>query len=217
MNHFGRDWRPVRADPSAKLAGRLDELRSALRVLHPERVAARSGASYLELSPDRGELHLSLWGKVCIFSFPELLGYDHDGHLSDFQQTLLLYYLVTSDGASLKGKWVTLAGLPNGLIYNAAFQGYTGDDLVKAFGCNLDAFQAACLKAGGIQTDSGSASFTFQAFPRLPLMLTYWLGDEDFPSSCKVLFDESASHYLPVDGCAILGSMLTQRIIHNKP
>jgi hypothetical protein len=215
MNDFRRDWRPVQTDPPAKLSGRLDELRSALRVLDPEQVAARSGASYLELGPDRGELHLPFWGYVCIFSFPEFLGYDHDEHLSDFQQTLLLYYLGTADGASLNGKWVTLAGLPNGLIYNAAFQGYTGDDLVKTFGFNLDAFQAACLKAGGIQTDVGSASFIFQALPRLPLMLTYWLGDDDFPSSCKVLFDESAFHYLPVDGCAILGNMLRQRVIHH--
>lgn len=217
MNDFRRDWRPVQTDPSAKLSGRLDELRAALRVLDPSRVAARSGASYLELGSDRGELHLPFWGNVCIFAFPELLAYDHEEQLSDFQQTLLLYYLVTADGASLNEKWVSLAGLPNGLIYNAAFQGYTGDDLVRAFGFNLDAFQAACLKASGVQTDTGSASFIFQAFPRLPLMLTYWLGDEDFPSSCKVLFDESASHYLPVDGCAILGSMLTQRVIRNKP
>lgn len=219
MNSFGRDWRPVRADPSAKLAGRLDELRSALRVLDPERVAARSGASYRQIGPGRGELHLPFWGNVCIFSFPELAGYDHDEHLSDFQQTLLLYYFVTADGTSLTEKWVSLAGLPEGLMYNAAFQGYTGNEVVKTFGLDLDAFQSACVKAGGTQTDIGSTSFTFQALPHVPLMLTYWLGDEDFPSSCKVLFDESASHYLPVDGCAILGSMLTQRVSHidDKP
>ena len=46
-------------------------------------------------------------------------------------------------------------------------------------------------------------------------MVTYWLGDEDFPSSCKILFDESASHYLPIDGCAILGSMLVRRLLHS--
>ncbi|MDL1911699.1 DUF3786 domain-containing protein, partial [Chloroflexi bacterium CFX6] len=53
----------------------------------------------------------------------------------------------------------------------------------------------------------------FQPLPRVPLMTTYWLGDEDFPSSCKILFDESATHYLPIDACAILGSMLTRKII----
>jgi hypothetical protein len=191
----------------------LDQLRSALRVLDPKRVAARSGASYLELGPDRGELHVPFWGNVCVLSFPESMGYDHDEHLSDFHQTLLLYYLVTADGASLTGKWVSLAGLPNGLLYNASFQGYTGAEIVKAFGSNLEAFKTACIKTGGIQADVGSASFVFQALPRVPVMLTFWLGDEDFASACNVLFDESASHYLPVDGCAILGSMLTQQVI----
>ena len=204
-------------DPSAKLAGKLDELRSALRVLDPEQIAARSGTSYLEVGPNRGEIHIPFWRNVCIFSFPELVGYDHDEHLSDFQQTLFLYYFFIADGTSLIGKWVSLAGLPDGLMYNAAFQGYTGDEIVKAFGFDVDAFKLACGKAGGKPIDFGSASFSFEAFPRVPLMLTYWLGDEAFPSSCKVLFDESASHYLPVDGCAILGSLLVQRVIRNKP
>ncbi|NJC95606.1 MAG: DUF3786 domain-containing protein, partial [Anaerolineae bacterium] len=61
----------------------------------------------------------------------------------------------------------------------------------------------------------GSASFVFQALPRLPLMVTYWLGDEDFPSACKIMFDESASHYLPIDACAILGGMVAKKIIHS--
>lgn len=192
------------------------ELRTALCVQDPEQVAARSGTSYLMLGPGRGELHVPLWGNVCIVSFPELVGYEHDNRLSDFQQTLLLYYLLTADGQPLKNNWTSFAGLPNGLMYNAAFQGYTGDELIKQFSYDIDAFKSASLQAGGTATGIGSASFLFQAFPRLPLMLTYWLGDEDFPSSCKVLFDESASHYLPVDGCAILGSMLTQRVIHNR-
>jgi len=61
----------------------------------------------------------------------------------------------------------------------------------------------------------GSASFIFQALPNVHLMVTYWLGDEDFPSSCKILFDETAIHYLPIDACAILGSMLTRKVIVN--
>ena len=58
----------------------------------------------------------------------------------------------------------------------------------------------------------GSASFVMQALPNLPMLVTYWLGDEDFPSSCKILFDSSATHYLPIDGCAIAGNMLTKKL-----
>jgi hypothetical protein len=177
-------------------------------------VAARSSSSWLLLGPGRGEVHLPLWGKACILCWPELKGCnDKDDRLSDFQLALLLYYLLTADGAPLTGKWVSFADLPDGRMYNAAFQGYSGDEVMKAFGFDLDGFKSACLKAGGEPVETGSASFIFQALPRVSLMLTYWLGDEDFPSSCKVLFDKSASHYLPIDACAILGSTLAQKVI----
>jgi hypothetical protein len=218
MTYFHKDWKPSRTPTAAEqLAGRVDELRSTLRVQDPGLVAVRSGSSWLTLGPGRGELHIPLWNKVCILCWPELKGCNEkDDRLPDFQLAMLLYYLLTADGAPLTGKWVSFADLPDGRMYNAAFQGYSGDEVVKAFGLDLDGFKSACSKAGGKSVDVGSASFVFQALPKVPLMLTYWLGDEDFPSSCKVLFDSSAAHYLPIDGCAILGSTLTGRVIRAK-
>ena len=212
---FGKDWKPTRSkDADVQFASRVDELRSTLRLQDPELVAVRSAVSYLTLGLGRGELHIPLWGSVYVFSFPDLIGYnDRKEQLSEFQQAMFLYYLLTADGTPLTGKWVSFADLPSGRMYNAAFQGYSGDEVVRTFGFDLDRFKSACIKASGDPVDIGSASFVFQALPRVPLMLTYWLGDEDFPSSCKVLFDESASHYLPIDACAILGSMLTGRVI----
>lgn len=214
LNNFERNWRPPNPDPSAKLAGRLDQLRSTLRLLEPGLVAARSGASWQASGPDRGELHVPLWGQVCIFPFPELVEIEsHNMRLPDLQQALLLYYLVTADGTSLTGNWVSFADLPDGRLYNSAFQGYSGDEISKRFCLDLEVFKIASIKSGGNFIDIGSASFIFQPLPRVPLMVTYWLGDEDFPSSCKILFDASACHYLPVDACAVLGSMLTHKLI----
>jgi len=215
MRESFKYWRPSHSKSAAtQLAARAHELRVALRSRDPALVAARSGASYLELGPGRGELQVPLWGEICIFSWPELTGFNaRDDLLPDFQQTLLLYYLSTSDAAPLTGKWVSFAELPDGRIYNAAFQGYSGDEISKTFGPNLDAFTKACTLVGGIEAGIGDASFIFQALPPVPLMVTYWLGDEDFPSSCKILFDESACHYLPVDACAILGGMLARRLL----
>lgn len=217
MSAFGKDWKPSRSDQvDAQFAARLDELRLTLRFQDPGLIAERSGVPYLMLGPGRGELHIPFWEDVCILSFPELIGYNtHDDQLPDFQQALLLYYLNTADGAPITNKWVSFADLPDGRMYNAAFQGYSGDEIAKMFGFDLGAFKSACLKVGGRPVDIGNASFTFQALPRLPLMITYWLGDEDFPSSCKILFDESAGHYLPIDACAILGSMLVRKLSHS--
>lgn len=215
MSDFQKDWKPSRTGmDSTQLTGRVDELRSTLRVQDPGLVAVRSGSSHLTLGPGRGELHLPFWGRTCILRWPELSGCnDRDDPLPDFHLAMLLYYLVTADGTPLTERWVSFADLPDGRTYNAAFQGYSGDEVVKVFGLNLDSFKSACEKAGGRPVEVGSASYIFEALPHVPLMLTYWHGDEDFPSSCKVLFDESASHYLPIDACAILGSMLTRKVI----
>jgi hypothetical protein len=215
MSDFYKNWRPARREAaSSDLANRADELRASLRLLDPELIAARSGSHYLSLGPDRGELHFPLWGKQVFLTWPNLTGYSNtDDELPPLIGAILLYYLITSDGSPNTGKWVSFADLPDGRTYHTAFQGYTGNEIVKTFGPDLEKFKFACEKIDGKFVELGDASFVFQALPRVPLMATYWLGDEDFPSSCKILFDSSATHYLPVDGCAILGSILTRKLI----
>lgn len=215
MSNFNRNWRPTRAKPaSSDLTDRADELRTSLRLLDPELVAAKSGVSYLPVDAARGELHIPFWGENILVTWPNLTGYAKpDDELPAFTQTLLMYYLLTADGIPLSGNWVSFADLPGGRMYAQAYQGYSGDEIVKAFDPDMDKFKQACRAAGGIQHKSGDASFTFTALPRLPLLVNYWLGDEDFPSSCKILFDSSATHYLPIDGCALIGSMLTKKIL----
>ncbi|MBM3123542.1 MAG: DUF3786 domain-containing protein [Chloroflexi bacterium] len=215
MPDFSPNWRPFCLEQAARpLADRADELRAELQLRDPCQVAANSGVTLIDLGSGRGELHIPFWDKVYTFSWPELICSEEQVLLPAFQQTLLLYYLNTADGAPATGRWVSFADLPGGRFYHPAFQGYSGDEVVKAFGVDLDSFRRACRSAGGCEIARGDASFLFIALPRLSLMMTYWLGDEDFPSSCKVLFDESACHYLPIDGCALMGSNLVRRLLH---
>jgi len=217
MQEFGKGWRPVRSpEASLRFTERLDELRSSLRLLDPAIIALRSGTTYLTLGPGRGELHVPFWGNVCMLAWPELTGFDRlAGPLTNFHLALILYYLITADGMPSAGEWVSFADLPDGRIYSAAFQGYSGDEVVKVFGLNVDAFHNACRSAGGKPVDLASASYIFQPLPEVSLLITYWLGDEGFASSCKILFDKSVCHYLPIEASAILGSMLVRRLVHS--
>jgi hypothetical protein len=200
------------------LSRRAEELRAGLQLLPAELLAARTRSSFLSTDPGRGEFHFSFFGSAILGAFPGMRFYTVSGdELPEFQQALFLYYFSTADGALLTGNWVSFADLPDGRMYSQAFQGYSGNEVVKAFGLDLEAFKRAALAVGGEAVAVGDASFRFQAFPSVPLLLTYWLGDEDFPSSCKVLFDASATHYLPIDGCAILGSQLIQKVLRKHP
>lgn len=209
--------KPDGSPPPPGLALRVDELRAALRLVPANLLAERTGSTYHALNPGRGEFRLSLFDSPLVVSFPELVAYQTNSEpCPPHIQALVIYYFHTADGTTLAREWVSFADLPDGRIYDHAFQGYSGNEVVKAFGLDVEGFKRACEKAGGRPENFGDAAYAFQALPRLSLLVNYWCGDEDFPSTCKILFDRSLSHYLPTDVAAILGGMLARKIAGRK-
>ena len=212
MSNFARQLKPQAAPGFSR---RAEELRAELRRLPGGALAERTGTTYDHTS---GGFDFFFNGQAIRAVYPEMIFSQAAGkELPDFQQLELLYYFAAADGVPLTGRYVSFADLPGGRTYDQAFQGYTGNEIVRAFGENIVAFQTACLKSNGQPAAFGDAAYTFQILPNIPLQLVYWLGDEDFPSSCKILFDAAATHFYPIEGCAILGNGLAHRIIKNIP
>lgn len=203
------EFRPSRPDIDL-LAARADELRAGLRQQDPQLLAARTDTAF-----DGAGFNFDFWGETVFLSFPELrvTNIIKQAELPGFQQAMILYYFTHCTGAPFVGEWISFADLPDGRIYNPAFQGYTGRELVKEFGLDISIFGRAAETAGGIRVEQGDAAYRFQALPRVPLLVVYWQGDEDFPSSCQILFDASVSKCLQTEACAILGSMLKSKIL----
>jgi hypothetical protein len=206
------------------LAQRATELRASLKGKESRFLASRTATLFIDSGDGSGEFHFPLWGREVILTYPSLQILDADSRdeLSAFDQTMVLYYFNTCDGTPMAASWIAFSELADGRFYNQAFQGYTGRELVKAFGNDLEAFERAARAAGGEKrfpmagAPLGDAAFAYQALPRVPLLVVYWLGDEDFPPSSQILFDASVSHHMPTDACAILGSTLTRRLL-KKP
>ena len=129
---------------------------------------------------------------------------------------LLLHYLLTADGAAPTGEWKAYRELPDGLFYAASFAGRAEGPLAGAFAgsaAGLDAFRVAARHAGGDALTLGDASFRFAALPRVDVAVLVWAGDDEEPGEARVLFDASASHYLPAEDLAGLGGQLAHRLI----
>jgi len=204
------------------LALRVAELRVEIQKRDTAVLAANTGAIYAKSGPDQGEFLLPMWGQDVILTWPEFTGRDANtgDSLPIMTMAMLSYYFHTSVGthrpryrAPLAGTWIAFTDLPDGMFYTAAFQGYTGNELAKAFGNDLDAFKSAAQLLGGWQETLGDAAFAFQALPRVRLLAVGWQGDEDFPPSYRVLFDGNSHNHLSTDACAIMGSTLTRRLI----
>ena len=207
-------------DPNAPqpLEVRAEELRVALRKMSPTRLASRTGSRFSGRG-DAGEFEFDFWGEPVQLSFPDLIACDPRSGtpLDPLSQALLLYYFHDADGVPAAGQWISFSELPDGTFYAQAYQGYTGQELLAVFGDDIAAFEQAALALGGRAVPFADCAFAFAALPLSPVLAACWLGDEDFPSSYRILFDAAASHHLSTDGCAILGGALTRRLIRARP
>lgn len=212
------------SDPERGLPARITELQQQIAQLDPALLAARAGAAYhLPQStrgadpPSPGELSLPLWGRDVRLPFPVGKPYwsDTGQPLGLLDQGLLAYYLSITDGTAPAGRWISFTELPDGRFYTRAFQGYTGQVLLRSFSDEIERFRQAALACQGKPDDLGDAAYAFKALPHVPILAVLWLGDEDFPSRYQILFDANIPHHLTTDGCAILGSALTRRLLKN--
>jgi len=194
-----------------KLAPVVEEAREKLRHVKPGKLALRSGCE----RDAEGNYRLTfLWQEYVIAGGDFTVRWANTGkEAPSFFQSLILTYLVTADGTTPSSRWIGFRDLPDGMFYVQAFQGYTGGRLVRELQGGIEAFRRAAEKLDGEPLEIGNAGYAFTILPHVHLGLVYWEGDEEFPSQARVLFEDSAAHYMCTDGLAILGSQLVGQVL----
>ena len=124
------------------------------------------------------------------------------------ERILILHYMVHAGGSPLAKKDISFKELPGGSIYIDPFTNRCIRPLVALFGQDLPGFQMAAEKCGGTRQTYGHASYQFNALPCVPVTLVIWEGDEEFPASANILFDQTAGDYLPTEDFAFLCGLL---------
>ena len=117
---------------------------------------------------------------------------------------ILLHHIIAASGLPVDADLIPYEDVPGCRAYAPVFDRRVTKPLISAFGFARDAFLEAGMALGGRKEEYGDASFTLQAFPRLPVTFILWEGDEDFPPSMKVLFDRSIHGYLPLEDIVVI-------------
>jgi len=194
----------------------LNVARELAEGLDPLTTAARCGVGY-HGDADFGVFTLRFLGVDVEIEFP---AFEFDPHapLPPHVRALLVYYLARGVDREPAGPWQSFADLPNGRFYSRAFQGYTGDALVRRLG-HRAGLEDAVVSLGGRAmapdelATNADAAWVIAALPRVPIAVVWWDADDEFAARAELLFDRSAAEQLPTDGCAVLGSWLTTRLI----
>lgn len=126
---------------------------------------------------------------------------------------VLLHYIIHASGQSLSGNLVPYEDIPGGRGYAPVFERRVSKPLLSAFGYDRDAFLEGGRSSGGKEEGYGNASFSLNVFPRVPITFILWEGDQDFPPTLRVLFDETIQTYLPLEDIVVVSKMAATRIM----
>ena len=76
---------------------------------------------------------------------------------------------------------------------------------------------ASVAKLGGRKAGYGDVSVTINAFPRVPVTIALWRGDDEFPPRGSVIFDSNISDYLSAEDIRDLCATIVWKLIKGLP
>jgi len=126
---------------------------------------------------------------------------------------LILHYLTVARGTPLTGKLIAYQELPEGTNYFPTFYQRSIKPLADCFGGEPQRLLAVAEALGGRKADYGDAAVTVNAFPRVPLTLVLWRGDDEFAAEGNILFDHTIPDYLPVEDIIVLSETIVRKLI----
>jgi hypothetical protein len=107
---------------------------------------------------------------------------------------------------------ISFAQLPGGQAYCNAFKRRAIQQIERVFGSNPQML----LKAGEIfdatKLNYGDYSVKIKALPLVPIHVTLWSTDSEFPTSANILFDSSISNYLSTEQAAGIEELTAARL-----
>lgn len=129
--------------------------------------------------------------------------------------TVLLPHYASANPIAQTGKLLKFKDVPGGYAYEDAFAKRAIEPVADCFGENPDELPKAARLLGGTQLEIGDASAQIPALKGILLTYILW-GTDEFTASANILYDASASNYLPTEDLAVLGEITTLRLIEAK-
>jgi hypothetical protein len=133
-----------------------------------------------------------------------------DKEASPFTAILILHYLVNASDLEPTGKFISFRELKGGDVYYQAFKRRAIDVIAENFTPEL--FLDLYRRLGGERVDEGDAGMRFMAFPKIPITVLVWRGNEEIRGSANILFDETAGEHMPTEDLSLICSTIASRL-----
>ena len=193
----------------------LDAYAAALELFlkrEPAQMAMASGASW---DPGAGALRLRYCGRefTVVAENGDIAAGPGHWKVNRIDLTLVLQYLAGASGLPPRGQWLSFLELPDGGHHYAPFQVEALAPLARGFDGRGEEFLKAGRLLGGEEVKMADAALVIPVFPKLPVAVLLWHGDEEFPARAAILYDAVAPSHLSTAALYVLGCELVRKML----
>jgi hypothetical protein len=179
------------------------------RTQDPQEIAARTGLAF---DADASVFHLKLLGTPLTASYPE---FDIVPEANPYEKLLIIRYLTEGAYVLPSGKLLSYEELPWGSVYMQNFRGRVIGRLAREFGRGTKPFPDIIESMAGLNYDKisiGDYGYRIEFIDNLYVSVIYYEGDDEFPASFQVLFDDNIKYAFTAEDVAVIGDVLIGRL-----
>ena len=158
---------------------------------------------------------LSVWGDAYgVYPYESKIICFQDGQheVSLLLGLFIVYYLVRSKDIAISKEWISEKDIPGGPTFFRGPHKIPTHIIENRYENNIKEFKEICEKLQGIPLNMADAAYTFRIAPRIPVVVQFWDGDEDFPAESKILFDKTITEHLSPDIIFCMAVEICRRI-----
>ncbi|AEF85925.1 conserved hypothetical protein [Treponema primitia ZAS-2] len=186
------------------------------RTRDPLEIGERCGLVYEKTGEGEGAFPIRLLGTEYKALYPEFELQDDAGKLvtDPYEKILLLRYLCEGKFFASRGKQLSYNEVPWGQTYYRNFEGRCLKRLAFTFGNDLEGFRQIVEAAPGLRAealDKGDVGYRFEFISGLFMSVLIWAGDEEFPPSAQILFDDNFVFAFTAEDMAVVGEVVIRR------
>lgn len=122
-------------------------------------------------------------------------------HYNQWVHLPLLSYIIQGQGRSISREWLPFNQLEGAAAWSRFFAHRCEEDFRQLADAHTELFFELCYLFGAqeaVETDA-DYSLVIHPLPKLPLVIRYWVSEEDFASKLSIFFDRTAPDNLNIE------------------
>ena len=172
-------------------------------------------AELINLTDNKFIIKIKFLDKIVSIDLPEFtFSTTSQDTVHIWEKILIIHYLANADTSQLTCHLKTYRQIKSGSVYFPTFEKRSTIPFTNYFSNNPDSLIKAAHLVNGEKDEHGDISIKIMAFPKVPLYYVIHLGDDEFPASGNILFDETIENIFSAEDIAVLCQQIVFKLIN---